>query len=65
MHSCGICQADYDLSVSEEDISPERLNKLEKIRHPALAEVKEAVLRRKKAGYQEQLIEVLQAEIGD
>lgn len=58
-------KADYDLSVSEEDISPERLNKLEKIRHPALAEVKEAVLRRKKAGYQEQLIEVLQAEIGD
>lgn len=50
---------DYRLSMSEEPISAESLSKLEKVSHPALAEVKAEVLNQKKAGYQEQLMELM------
>lgn len=47
------------MSMSEEPISAESLSKLEKVSHPALAEVKAEVLNQKKAGYQEQLMELM------
>lgn len=50
---------DYRLSMSEEPISAESLSKLEKVSHPALAEVKAEALNQKKAGYQEQLMELM------
>lgn len=50
-------KADYDLAISDKDISKGRLNKLKKIKSSCLLEVKTAILDQKKAGYQEKLLE--------
>lgn len=47
---------DYYKSISEENLSDERIKKLDKIQNNQLIKVCDAVVREKKAGYQEQLI---------
>lgn len=48
---------DYEFCLSEEEISEDRIHKLDKITHPCLQEVKLLMCKKKKAGYQERLIE--------
>lgn len=48
---------DYELCLSEEEISEDRIHKLDKITLPCLQEVKTLMCETKKAGYQERLIE--------
>lgn len=54
--------ASYDLTISDEDISG-RLSKMETITSPELAETVNALRTRKKAGYQEGLVEQLVQDI--
>lgn len=56
-------KCDYEISVSNENIRQESLRKLEKIDLECLSKVKAAILENKKAGYQEQLLEKLLADI--
>lgn len=56
-------EEDYRTSVSDEKISQERLHKLDKITLPCLKNVRAAVLSEGKAGYQEQLLEELLADL--
>lgn len=49
-------EEDYYKSISEESLSDERIKKLDKIQNNQLIKACEAVIREKKAGYQEQLI---------
>lgn len=54
---------DYERCVSGEEISGERLKKLEKVTLPGLLEVKEELIKRRRAGYQEKLAEQLSEDI--
>lgn len=54
---------DYELCLSEEEISEERIHKLDKIKLPCLQEVKSLMRETKKAGYQERFIETMLYDI--
>ncbi|MFA5536753.1 MAG: TIGR02679 family protein [Bacillota bacterium] len=54
---------DYRQSISQVNLTENRLNKLNKLRDQELEEVKELMLKIKKAGYQEQLIEYIVEDI--
>lgn len=55
-HLWCMTREDYRKCISNEEISEERLRKLDRIKLPCFADVKEEILKNKKAGYQEQLI---------
>lgn len=54
---------DYEATISNETIRQERLRKLEKIDLECFSEVKMAILKTQKAGYQEQLLAALLEDI--
>lgn len=54
---------DYNLSVSDEDINEVRLKKLETIKNIELIPAAQKVLSKKKSGYQEQLLELLEGDM--
>lgn len=56
-------KCDYEAAISNETISQESLRKLEKIDLECFSGVKAAILKSKKAGYQEQLLEKLLTDI--
>lgn len=56
-------EKDYDMSVSDEDINEVRLKKLETIINMELISVVQKVISKKKSGYQEQLLELLEEDI--
>lgn len=55
--------ADYEACCSEEMVSAERLKKLQNVEHEGLKKLSAEVLLRKKAGYQEILLEKLRDDI--
>lgn len=50
-------RSDYFDSISDEELSEQRLAKLENIRHPLLKQTAEDMLVQKRAGYQENILE--------
>lgn len=56
-------EKDYDMSVSDEDINEVRLKKLETIINMELIPAVQKVISKKKSGYQEQLLELLEEDI--
>lgn len=56
-------RADYERALSDQEFSERRLRELEAVDVPCLEEVKRAMIREKRAGYQEQLLEKMLEEI--
>jgi uncharacterized protein (TIGR02679 family) len=56
--------ADYQNTLSEVVLSENRLNKLKKLNSPQLADVKEFMIKTKRAGYQEKLIDAFVRDMG-
>lgn len=63
VHLWRMSAEDYDRSVSREQLSRQRLMKLEHLQNPVLRSAAERVCREKRAGYQENIIESLLEDI--
>lgn len=55
--------ADYEICRSQEDITASRLKQLEKVKNGVLRQTAAKLLQTKKSGYQEKLLEKLQADM--
>ena len=56
-------KCDYEKSISEELLGTISLKKLEAVEHPILAKTAESVKKRKKAGYQENILDDFLADL--
>lgn len=63
IHIWRMSPADYDISISKEIIDNSRLVKLENVRNPLLKQVAACVKERRRAAYQENLLEELLEDI--
>ena len=54
---------DYFFSISEEELSEQRLAKLENIKHPLLKQTSEHMFTQRRAGYQENILEKMLADL--
>lgn len=63
VHLWRMSEEDYDRSISKELLSRQRLGKLAHLQNPVLCSTAERVYREKRAGYQENIIEILLRDI--
>ncbi|MDO5416988.1 MAG: TIGR02679 family protein [Lachnospiraceae bacterium] len=63
VHIWRMSRSDYEKAMSEEPIPERRLEMLKNLTHPELRKTAEQILKHKKAGYQELLLEDMQRDI--
>ena len=63
IHIWRMSKCDYEKSISEELLGTISLKKLEAVEHPILAKTAESVKKRKKAGYQENILDDFLADL--